>query len=192
MDLLKTVREIGFFETARNLSDVLGSEAVQMRAGDSLPLPYQDMTYATEQAAMWLSKFGKSRYLFLTPEIALIEKMHVQGGEAIITIPCDMESETKVRLQGNLPPNMKVSVLEEPYFPDAFYPGNGLLVVCGYTAGERIMVLPETYRLIEHYGGFLGKKVFVPYVSYPGVYRYKGWMEVDVGKFSAMWRNNIS
>lgn len=50
------------------------------------------------------------------------------------------------------------------------------------------MVLPETYRMIDHYSGFLGKKVFVPYVELEDAVRYEGWMEVSRDRFNTVWR----
>ena len=41
MDMLKTVREIGFFETGCNLVEVIASEDVQAKAGVVMPLPEQ-------------------------------------------------------------------------------------------------------------------------------------------------------
>ena len=52
-----------------------------------------------------------------------------------------------------------------------------------------MMVLPETYRMIDHYSGFWGKKVFVPYVELADAVRYDGWMEVGSDKISMIWRN---
>ena len=42
--------------------------------------------------------------------------------EIIFMIPCDMDLEAKGRLKNNLPNHMKVSVWEEPFFPDDFFP----------------------------------------------------------------------
>ena len=39
MDMLKTVREIGFFETGCNLVKVIDSKDVQAKAGEVMPLP---------------------------------------------------------------------------------------------------------------------------------------------------------
>ena len=51
------------------------------------------------------------------------------------------------------------------------------------------MVLPETYRMIDHYvGGFYGKKVFVPYTELAEGARYGGWLEVSADKFNQIWR----
>lgn len=190
MDMLKTVREIGFFETGNNLVEVLSSADVQAKAGEVMPLPGKELTENTSRIADWLAAFGKHKYMLFTPEIHLIDYLAKNGAEneAIILVPCDMEKEIKDRLSVNLPKGMRVSLLEEPYFPEEFYPGNGLVVACGYMAGGRLMVLPETYRMIDHYSGFLGKKVFVPYVELEDAVRYEGWMEVSRDRFNTVWR----
>lgn len=191
MDMLKTVREIGFFETGCNLAEVIESKDVQEKAGAVMPLPAPELADTISDTAEWLAAFGKKKYLFLSPEIALVDQLagKTPDSEAILLIPCDMDPEAAERLKGNIPRSMKVSLLKEPYFPEAFYPGNGILVICGYLAGGRMMVLPETYRMIDHYSGFWGKKVFVPYVELENAVRYDGWMEVESDKISMVWRN---
>lgn len=187
----RTAREIGLFETAVNIARVRQSAEVVRKAGAAMPLPDADIEERVAQAARGLLDFHKSKYLFLTPEIALVEAMAKQTGggvETMLAVPCDMDREAKERLKQNLPRGIGVTVLEEPYFPEDFFPGNGLLVVCGYGAGERAMTLPETYRMVEHYSGFLGKKVFVPYVELSGAVRYDGWMEVSRQRFTEKWR----
>jgi len=187
----KTAREIGLFETGINLSLVCNSTDVIRKVGASMPLPDEDITNRISQIAEWLHSFGKSKYMFLTPEIALIEEMSKlsKRDEVIIAIPCDLEKEAKERLRNNLPRGMEVTILEEPYFPQSFFPGNGLIVVCGYSADGRAMVLPDTYRMVEHYSGFLGKKVFIPYKELATAARYDGWLEVSQQRLSAKWRN---
>ncbi len=193
MDMLKTVREIGFFEACNNLSAVLESEEIKKTVGSAMPLPTTDFDKYTEQIAEWLESFGKEKYLFFTPEIALIDRIADQeaGKEVMLIVPCDMEEEVKKRLTENLPQNMKVSLLLEPYFPENFYPENGMLIICGYLAGGRTMVLPETYRMIEHYGGFWGKKVFIPFTRVNDAVRYDGWMEIGKDKFTTSWRDEV-
>ena len=146
--------------------------------------------------ADWLSSFGKCKYLFFSPEIALIERLSgcENKTESIIMVPCDMDQEVKSRLNDNLPKNMKVELLEETKYPESkgidFRPRNGIIVISGYLAGERVMVLPETYRLINSYGtGFMGKMVFVPYTAIKESIRYVDWLEVEVDKFSEIWRD---
>lgn len=192
MDVKKTAREIGLFETAANLAKVSNSKAVVAKVGASMPLPNSDIKNHIEQVADWLLEFGKSKYMFLTPEIALIAEMAKRTSsdtEIIIAIPCDVELDAKERLKNNLPHGITVTVLDEPYFPEAFFPGNSMLVICGYAAGNRAMILPDTYRMVEHYNGFLGKKVFVPYVELESSTRYDGWMEVSQQRLSIKWRS---
>ena len=191
MDIQKTVREIGLFETAINLAEVSNSADVIQKVGASMPLPNEDIGVRVEQVAKWLCDFGKSQYMFLAPVFALIEEMGKlvdSRMEFIIAIPCNLEQEVKERLRNNLPHRIVVTVLEEPYFPQSFFPGNGMLVICGYLAGNRALVLPDTYRMIEHYSGFLGKKVFVPYEELDIATRYEGWMEIKQQRLSVKWR----
>lgn len=192
MDMQKTAREIGLFETAINLAKVYDSQDVLQKVGGSMPLPSEAVAAQTEKAAQWLLQFGKRKYMLLTPEIALVDamKQHADANtEIILALPCDMDKEAKKRLKNNLPQNMAVTVLEEPFFPDSFLPGNGMIVVCGYLGGDRAMVLSDTYRMFEHYKGFLGKKVFVPYTELDAAFRYDGWMEIHQQKFNAIWRD---
>ena len=190
MDMLKVVREIGFFETGKNLVNVLDSKDIKIKAGAVMPLPSENIITDTTEIVKYLLEFGKSKYMFMSPEIVMVEKLALMDshGEVIFLLPCDMKNEVKERIKDNLPKRMKVLVLEEPYFPESFFPGNGMIIICGYMAGDRLMVLPETYRMLEHYSGFLGKKVFVPYTETANAVRYNGWMEVNSNKFNAIWR----
>lgn len=192
MDIQRTAREIGLFETAVNLANVRNSADVIQKVGASMPLPDEDIGVRVEKIAEWLLSFGKSKYMFLTPEIALIEEMSKRTTnkiEVIIAVPCDLEQEAKERLNNNLPHGVEVTILEEPYFPQSFFPGNGMMVISGYLGCERAMVLSDTYRMVEHYSGFLGKKVFVPYQELDAAMRYKDWLEINQQRLSTKWRS---
>lgn len=193
MDIKKTAEEIGLFELAVNLSRVKDSMDVVQKVGASMPLPDEDIEDRIRKIAKWLVSLNKDIYMFLMPEIKVIEEMskitnrHI---EIIITVPCDLEGEEKKRLKNNLPREIHVSVLEEPYFPQSFYPGNGVIVISGYLAGDRAMVLPDIYRMVEHYQDFHGKKVFVPYTELATAARYGGWIELNRQRLSTKWRDN--
>lgn len=192
MNLHKVAREIGFFETGINLSKVCESNELLEKVGASMPLPDADIANSIPQIVDWLQSFGKSKYMFLSPEIALIEEMAKSDrkAEVIIAVPCDLESEAKERVKNNLPRGIDVAILDEPYFPQSFFPGNGLMVVSGYSAAGRSMVLPDTYRMVDHYSGFLGKKVFIPYKEIDTAFRYDGWLEVSQQRLSTRWRKD--
>ena len=190
MDMQKTAREIGPFLTAINLSLVLNSSDVQDKVGASMPLPASDIAEKVPSIVKWLISFGKSKYMFLTPEIALIEELLKQTdnkADVTIAVPCDIDQEIKERLQNNLPHGANAKLLDEPHFPDSLYPSNGMIVICGYSGSGRAMVLSDTYRMVEHYNSFLGKKVFVPYVEIPSATRYNGWMEVEKQRISDIY-----
>ena len=190
MDLRKTAREIGLFEMGINLSRVVGSADVRRKVGASLPLPDEDIAASVPQIAAWLHSFGKSKYLFLTPEIALIDEMAksaAEDEEIIIAAPSDLEPDVKERMANNLPRGLAVTMLEEPFFHRSFFPGNGMIVACGYSAAGRAMVLPDTYRMIEHYSCFRGKKAFIPYVELETAARYDDWREANPQRLSMKW-----
>ncbi|MBR4320559.1 MAG: hypothetical protein IKI37_03450 [Oscillospiraceae bacterium] len=192
MDLRKNALEIGHFEIGRNLAAVASSEEVREKLGQSMPLPPSEMNTVIDKAAKWLLDFHKKKYMFLMPEIALIEAMAQKTSgecEIIVVLPCSTEAEVKERICHNLPHGIKIQILEEPYFPDRFFPQNALLVVTGYLGMHHAMVLPEVYRMAEHYGGFLGKKVFLPYVSLSCAARYDSWIEMKNDYFKEYWRD---
>lgn len=192
MDMRKIAREIGLFETAVNLAKVRNSTEVIQKVGASMPLPDEGIGVRVGQIAEWLFSFGKCKYMFLVPEITLIEEMGRLSNhetEVIIAVSRDLDSEARERLNNNLPHSISVTILEEPYFPQAFFPRNGLMVISGYLGGDRAMVLPDTYRMVEHYSGFLGEKVFVPYKELDTAIRYDGWMEISQQRLRAKWRS---
>lgn len=191
MDMLDIARVIGFFEVGSNLVDVSNSSEVIMKAGATMPLPDESIKVGIEHIADWLLAFDKNQIMYLSPEIALIEAIERKKHNDInhiIALPCDLDSDTKERINNNLPKSANVTVLDEPFFPQNFFPGNSLIVICGYSGGDRAMVMNDTYRMVEHYGGFLGKKVFVPYRELDIASRYDGWMEVNPQRISEKWR----
>lgn len=190
MDIRKTAEEIGLFETAINLAKVRESLTVMNRIGTAMPMPDADIASQTQPIARWLLQFGKRKYMFLTPEIALVEAMISHTGdtaEYTFAVGADMDLDAWQRLNANLPKGARVTLLKESHFPE-YYPGNSMLVVCGYSAGGRTMVLSDTYRMAQQYKSFRGKKVFIPYVSMDAAVRYDDWMETNREEFSAEWR----
>ena len=191
MNVKKAVREIGFFETALNMEAAGLNASLQDKPEITLPFPSGNTRADCEELARWLLESDKRKYLLLTPEIALIEAMAKcadRDTEVILAVPCDLDPESEERLLNNLPRSIHVSVLKEPFFPDRFLPANGMIVACGYAAGAHLFVLPETYRMIEHYGGFMGHKVFAPYIRMNAAERFEGWIETSSSNFSEKWR----
>lgn len=192
MDNIRTSQEIGLIQTAINLASVCNSDEVVNEVGMTMPMPAINIREQVPEIVDWLRCFGKSKYLFLTPEIALIEEIGNREDctreEAIIALPGDLEPDMQERIRNNIPRNIKVTIQSEYEIPRAFYPSNGMIVICGYVAGGRLMVMPETYRLIGRYSEFLGKKVFIPYQELDIAARYGHWMEISPDSLSVRWR----
>ena len=105
-----------------NVADVLSSEDIRNKVGAVMPLPPETLKDHVERMAAWIAGLGKSKLMFLSPEIALFDRIpkYMAGAEAIVLVPCSMEDEARGRLAGNIPSDMTVSLLNEPYFPDEF------------------------------------------------------------------------
>lgn len=118
-----------------------------------MPLPDSNTKEKVSDIVKWLTGFGKCKYMFLTPKIAVIEKLLKQTdnkAEIIIAVPCDFDPEIKERLKNNLPHgDAEVELLEEPHFPSNLYPSNGMIVTCGYLGGDRSMVMSDTYEWLN-------------------------------------------
>lgn len=191
MDSIKTSRELGFFEAARNISLVSDSQEVCTKVEQTMPMPGADFAPRISQVVDYILSFGKPNLMFLSPEIALVEeiaKRKIPGMHVVLTLPGDMDPDSRARLYTNIPEGISVQFLEENYFP-GFRPSNGMVVSFGYMAGERLMVLPEGYRCIEKYHPkFYGRKVFVPYVVRENAARFGEWLEVNQNNFTDVWR----
>ena len=173
MDIHKIALEIGLFETALNL------ERAEIKNNDeiAMPLPAPGMSEKIKSAAQMLKSFNKKRYMFLTPEIALIDAISEKNSDAVIIMPCGMDLESEERIENNLPSKMPVKIIKEPYFPETFTPDNGIIIICGYMSAGRAVIMNETYRLAEHYGGFYGKKIFLPYMKLENFICFDGWKQ---------------
>lgn len=191
MNVLRTAEEIGLVQVGLNVAELLSSEELRNKVGAVMPLPSIKLKDNVEKMVAWIAELGKSKLMFLTPEIALFDIIpkYIADAEVIALVLCSMDDEVKGRLAENIPANVTVSLLNEPYFPDEFIPSNGVIVACGYMANGRLMVLPETYRLIEHYKDFYGKFVFLPYVKIDEFIKYEEWIEINPDKFNLIWRD---
>lgn len=192
MDIIKTSREIGLFEAALNMSMASDSQEVSGKIEEAMPMPGADFAPRIAQAADYLLSFGKRKLMLLSPEIALIEEIGKKAGshvQVILVMPCDMDPESKERLRNNIPKDVFVQFLEEPYFAENFTPADGLIAAFGYMAGNHLMMLPEAYRMTDRYC-LWGKRVFVPYVVRNDATRFPNWIEMNPRKFSHVWEEN--
>ena len=186
MNIREIVKEVGYFETSLNLLPALGSADAAERIAADMPLPSADIGERIEAYAKGIAEKGKKKIFLLTPEIALIEKLaeYPENIESVlIVLPSDMDPEMCERIGKNLLKTVDIQLIREPFFPEDFSPKNGVIAVSGFLAGGRTMVSREVYRMTEHYGGFLGQKLFLPYADQQKTGKYDGWLEISHRKF---------
>ena len=193
MDIISDMKKIGILETACNLAVVGDSSAVMEKVLPYAPFPPINISDFIEPITDWLLGFNKKKYMFFTPELALIEAMaqKADGLEAQIVIPADLDLLIAENIKQNLPKSMPVSVLKEPFYPIDFRPGNGIIVVCGWINGDRLYVFKDTFRMVRHYRDFKGKMVFIPYTITAGENVSGDWIEVDERTFNSNWRDCV-
>lgn len=194
MSMQYVTGEIGILGLADNISRVSDSESVIERYSSILPLPPASpdgIGEQTDRFAEWISGFGKTKIMMTSSEIDLAAKLAEATGEdteIIITLPSNMEAESRERLKNNLPFRSRVHTLEENSFPE-IYPENGMIVTFGYCAGGRTMIMDDTFRVVNHYSDFYGIKAFIPYIELDTALRCVGWREIDRRNFNTIWRN---
>ena len=96
MDIRGIVKEIGYFETVRNLQYVDSRSEAVRRVLSEMPLPSESAEETISKCTEMIRKKRKKKIFFLTPEIALIEKLaeHPDGIETIlIALPSDLDEE---------------------------------------------------------------------------------------------------
>jgi hypothetical protein len=156
-----------------------------------MPFPDTHMSPRVKMQADHLCDLNKQKYMILGPEFSLIEEMaknsRAKEIEIIVTLPVSLEDEDRERICNNIPHGVHVEVLSETFFPKSFFPKNGVIVVPGYMSASRAMVMSETYRMVEHYSGFWGKRIFVPYRVLDEACRYPGWWQIDQFGVSDRW-----
>ena len=71
MNVLRTAEEIGLVQVGLNVVELLSSEELRNKVGAVMPLPSIKLKDNVEKMVAWIAELGKSKLMFLTPEIAL-------------------------------------------------------------------------------------------------------------------------
>ena len=128
MDIRGIVKEVGYFETARNLRSISGSSEAAVRVSSDMPMPPEDAEDMLQRCADMILERKKKKVFFLTPEIALIEKLAACPGSVetvLIALSSDLDEDMCSRIGNNLMKNMDIRLIREPFFPEDLYPKDG-------------------------------------------------------------------
>lgn len=186
VDLIDNICELGVLETVGVLQEI-GSDSIPDNFLNELPiLPSTrliDKRIETIRDAIIAS--GKQEILLLSPEIALLEQFsHRSDIHFQIVLPNDIDNDMLKRVCNNVPPGVNVDFINELFFPKDFFPSNGLILAFGFQNDNRCLLLSHILRIMEHYKGFMGKRVFVT-INEDGekCSRPSSWIECYKGEY---------
>lgn len=177
MDIFKTAAEIGMMEVLRLIQPHMQDPMIARI--NPVPSNTENMKQRINDVAQKMMAYGKQRLLFLSPETALLDRLSQLDSrqEVILVLPCDMDELTAERLCKNMPHALNVTILTEPFFPEGFTPSNGMLFLFGFHNNGRMLLSPESYRLMERYSAFQGRKAFVPFI-HQNINRLENYFDV--------------
>ena len=160
-DLKSNIGETGLFKTFSVLNKYKEDEVLLDKVSMDVPLVDVDVDKIAMRVKNELCKLRKKRFLFLTPEIAIIEQFAEKDGveEIIVSLPTDYPMETYERICNNMPRNIKVSFITEIEIPENFSITDSAIVAFGCYDGDRALLLNKTTRMLEKYRSFYGCKI---------------------------------
>lgn len=179
------IAETGVVETLCVLHKHKKDAEVITNASLFLPIPDDSIHDKLNNIVESLIKLKKERLLFLTPEIAIIERLgNIKDvTEVIVCLPSDYDEETYERIFNNKPVGMKITFIKENEVPLDFTGNNAAIVAFGFCDNERAIVLNYNYRMMERYKSFYGYKILVSCGDNMSNARPVGWTPINIDAF---------
>lgn len=185
IDIKSNINETGVVETLYVLHNYTNSSEITNDASLHLPIPDDDIHNKLNSIVNSLAELKKKKFLFLTPEIAVIERLDAVEcvEEVIICLPSDYDEDTYERIFNNKPVNVKITFIKENEVPLDFNGKNAAIVAFGFCDDERALVLNYNYRMMERYKAFYGYKILVSCGNHMSNARPVGWTPVNTYEF---------
>lgn len=193
IDIKSNINETGVVETLCVLHNHANSSVVTNDASLHLPIPDDDIHNKLNGIVNSLAGLKKEKLLFLTPEIAVIERLDTieRVEEVIICLPSDYDEDTYERIFNNKPVNdfnnkpvnVKITFIKENEVPLDFNGKNAAIVAFGFCDDERALVLNYNYRMMERYKAFYGYKILVSCGNHMSNARPVGWTPINTHEF---------
>lgn len=169
MNIKDTLDEIGILETNLQIEKYIDDKSLLNNVSSEMPIPIKCETKDIIDNAMnKILKLNKKNIFMLSNEIALIEKMLLYKDKVQNIIVClsrNLSEEQINNIKSNIPKNSNVTFINELEYPNIIKPKDSIILVLGYVNGNNCIVTNNTYRMVELYKNFLGKKVFVRCIS---------------------------
>lgn len=169
MNIKDTLDEIGILETNLQIEKYIDDKSLLNNVSSEIPIPIKCETKDIIDNAMnRILELNKKNVFMLSNEIALIEKMLLYKDKIQNIIVClsrNLSEEQINNIKSNIPKNSNVTFINELEYPSIIKPKDSIILVLGYVNGNNCIITNNTYRMVELYKNFLGKKVFVRCIS---------------------------
>ena len=192
IDIKSNINETGIVETLCVLHNHASDPEIMIDASFHLPVPKDDIHNKLNSIVESLAGLKKKKLLFLTPEIAVIERLDTIEciEEVIICLPSDYEEDTYERIFNNKPivfdgkpVDIKITFIKENEVPLDFTGNNAAIVVFGFCDDERALILNYNYRMMERYKAFYGYKILVSCGNHMSSARPVNWTPINTHEF---------
>ncbi|MBQ6686893.1 MAG: hypothetical protein IJN03_00025 [Bacilli bacterium] len=179
------VTETGIMETLCVLNNHKQDYEIIANASLYLPIPEDDIHAKLDEIVDNLCRLKKEKFLFLTPEIAIIEKLCDKKDvkEILVCLPSGYNEETYERIFNNKPTGIKVTFINENEVPLNFTGNNAAIVGFGFCDNERAIILNYNYRMMERYKSFYGYRILVSCGKDMSNTRPIGWTPINIYTF---------
>lgn len=179
------VSETGIIETLCILENHKNDDEVITNASLFLPVPDDSIFDKLDNIVSSLIELKKEKLLFLTPEIAVLERLNnIEAiNEVIVCLPSDYDEETYERIINNKPIGIKTTFIKENEVPLDFTGNNAAIITFGFCDNERALVLNHNYRMMERYKSFYGYKILVSCGENMSNARPIGWTPINTNTF---------
>ena len=183
MNIRDTLNEIGIFETNLQIEKYIDDEALLKSVSSEMPVPIQCETKTiVSNAVDKIIDMNKKNIFLLSNEITLIEKLllHKEKIENILVCLSRNLSEEQVsNIKSNIPKNSNVTFINELEYPSIIKLKDSIILVVGYKNVNNCIVTDNTYRMLEIYKSFLGKKVFISCISENVKVKQKNFISIN-------------
>ena len=183
MNIKDTLDEIGILETNIQIEKYMDDKLLLDSVSSEMPIPTKSETKEIiNNAVDKILELNKKNIFMLSNEIALIEKFLLHKDKIQNIIVClsrNLSDEQVSNIKSNVPKNSNVTFIHELEYPNIIKPRDSILLVLGYLNGNNSIVTSNTYRMIELYKSFLGKKVFISCISDDVKLRQRNFISIN-------------
>ncbi len=187
MNIKDTLDEIGILETNLQIEKYIDDKSLLNNVSSEIPIPIKCETKDIIDNAMnRILELNKKNVFMLSNEIALIEKMLLYKDKIQNIIVClsrNLSDEQINNIKSNIPKNSNVTFINELEYPNIIKPKDSIILVLGYVNGNNCIVTNNTYRMVELYKSFLGKKVFVRCISDNVKIKQKNFISINAQNY---------